>query len=171
MDNKVLATIEFTNGKNINLELYKDIAPITVDNFVELAKSGFYKGLCFHRVIPQFMIQGGGMTQEENSLTEKKAPKTIKGEFSSNGVKNDLTHKKGVISMARTNVMDSASSQFFICVADVPFLDKQYAGFGKVADEESQKVADSIAQVKTGSVGYHDDVPVNAIVIKDIIIK
>ena len=109
--------IEFTDGKKINLELYPEHAPITVDNFIDLVKSGFYDGLCFHRVIDGFMIQGGGFTYE-NGLVEKKAPRTIKGEFAMNGVKNDLHHAIGVISMARTMMPNSASSQFFICADD-----------------------------------------------------
>ena len=157
--------IEFTDGKKINLELYPEHAPITVDNFIDLVKSGFYDGLCFHRVIAGFMIQGGGFTYN-NGLVEKKAPRTIKGEFAMNGVKNDLHHGIGVISMARTMMPNSASSQFFICVDDVPHLDAQYAAFGKVCDEESLKVAVDISTVKTTSWAYYDDVPVEPVVIK-----
>ena len=110
------ATINFTNDMAINLELYPEVAPITVENFVKLANEDFYNGLCFHRVIKDFMIQSGGFVYN-NGLEHKDAP-SIKGEFLANGVNNRLHHSPGVISMARTNVPDSASSQFFICVAD-----------------------------------------------------
>ena len=157
--------IEFADGKKINLELYPEHAPITVDNFIDLVKNGFYDGLCFHRVIEGFMIQGGGFVYD-NGLKEKKAPRTIKGEFAMNGVKNDLHHAPGVISMARTMVPDSASSQFFICADDQAYLDAQYAAFGKVCDEESLQVAVDISTVKTTRWAYYDDVPVEPVVIK-----
>lgn len=159
--------IEFADGKKINLELYPEHAPITVDNFIDLVKSGFYDGLCFHRVIEGFMIQGGGFVYD-NGLKEKKAPRTIKGEFAMNGVKNDLHHAPGVISMARTMVPDSASSQFFICADDQAYLDAQYAAFGKVCDEESMQAVLDIASVKTTSWGYYDDVPVEPVVMKKV---
>ena len=168
MNNPTKATIELTNGKSINIDLYPDIAPISVANFCELCKQKFFDGLCFHRVIPNFMIQGGGFVASKNSLSEKKAPNTIKGEFRSNGIKNNLSHKVGVLSMARTNVKDSASSQFFICVADCSFLDGEYAGFGACSDKQSVEVALSISGVKTGSVGYYEDVPLEPVVIKTI---
>ncbi|MBE7081840.1 MAG: peptidylprolyl isomerase [Clostridiales bacterium] len=159
--------IEFADGKKINLELCPEHAPITVDNFIDLVKSGFYDGLCFHRVIEGFMIQGGGFIYD-NGLKEKKAPRTIKGEFAMNGVKNDLHHAPGVISMARTMVPDSASSQFFICADDQAYLDAQYAAFGKVCDEESMQAVLDIACVKTTSWGYYDDVPVEPVVMKKV---
>lgn len=159
--------IEFNDGKKINLELFPEHAPITVDNFIDLVKSGFYDGLCFHRVIDGFMIQGGGFVYD-NGLKEKKAPRTIKGEFAMNGVKNDLHHGIGVISMARTMVPDSASSQFFICVDDQAYLDAQYAAFGIVSDEQSLQVALDIATVKTTRWGYYDDVPVEPVVMKKV---
>ncbi len=159
--------IEFADGKKINLELYPEHAPITVDNFIDLVKSGFYDGLCFHRVIEGFMIQGGGFVYD-NGLKEKKAPRTIKGEFAMNGVKNDLHHAPGVISMARTMVPNSASSQFFICADDQAYLDAQYAAFGKVCDEESMQAVLDIASVKTTSWGYYDDVPVEPVVMKKV---
>lgn len=159
--------IEFADGKKINLELYSEHAPITVDNFVDLVKSGFYDGLCFHRVIEGFMIQGGGFVYD-NGLKDKKAPRTIKGEFAMNGVKNDLHHGIGVISMARTMDPNSASSQFFICVDDQAYLDAQYAAFGRVSDEESLQVALDIASVETTRWGYYDDVPVTPVVMKKV---
>ena len=164
----IKATIELTDGRKMNLELLPEYAPISVENFVSLAKSGFYEGLCFHRVIDGFMIQGGGMKMTEYGLEQKKAPKTIKGEFIQNGVNNTLHHAPGVLSMARTMVPDSASSQFFICVADCGFLDGQYAGFGKIADEESMKVAVEIGKVETGRIDYFSDVPLEPIVIKSV---
>ena len=156
--------IELNNGKKINLELYPEHAPLSVENFLDLVKNGFYDGLCFHRVIPGFMVQGGGF-EWQGGLKQKTAPRTIKGEFAMNGVKNNLHHAPGVISMARTMMPDSASSQFFICVEDVPHLDAQYAAFGKVTDEESLQVAIDISTVKTTSWGYFDDVPVEPIII------
>lgn len=160
--------IEFNNGKKIKAELYKEHAPISVENFLDLVKSGFYDGVCFHRVIPNFMIQGGGFTFENSTLKEKKAPRTIKGEFAMNGVKNDLHHAPGVLSMARTMFPDSASSQFFICVNDCAYLDSQYAAFGSVCDEQSLQVAIEISQVQTKSIGYYDDVPVEPIVMTKV---
>ncbi len=157
--------LELNNGKKINVELYPEHAPISVQNFLDLVKNGFYDGLCFHRVIPGFMIQGGGFIQEDG-LKEKKAPRTIEGEFKYNGVDNTLKHTPGVISMARTMFPNSASSQFFICVEEVPHLDGQYAAFGKVCDEESLKVAIEISNVKTHSWGYYDDIPDEPIVIE-----
>ena len=159
--------IEFTNGKKINLELYRNHAPETVENFLSLVKDGFYDGLCFHRVIENFMIQGGGF-KWEGGLVPKNAPKTIKGEFKANGVKNELKHTPGVISMARTMFPNSASSQFFICVETVPHLDGQYAAFGKTTDKESLEVAMEISKVDTGYIGGYDDVPMAPIVIKTI---
>ena len=159
--------MEFEDGRKINLELLPEYAPITVENFIDLVKSGFYDGLCFHRVIPEFMIQGGGFVYEDG-LKEKKAPRTILGEFATNGVKNDLHHAPGVISMARTMIPDSASSQFFICVDDQAYLDAQYAAFGRVTDEESLQVAIDISNVATKSWSYYDDVPVEPIVMKKV---
>ena len=138
--------ITMENGGVIEGELYPEKAPQSVANFVDLAEHNYYDGLIFHRVISGFMIQGGGFIYD-NGLKEKKAPRTIKGEFAMNGVKNDLHHAPGVISMARTMVPDSASSQFFICHADAKFLDGQYASFGKVVS--GMEVVDAIAGVKT----------------------
>ncbi len=159
--------IELTNGKKMNLELYREYAPESVENFISLAKSGFFNGLCFHRVIEGFMIQGGGF-EWKDGLTHKDAPKTIKGEFLANGVKNNLKHTPGVISMARTMFPNSASSQFFICVETCPHLDGQYAAFGKTIDKESLNVAIEISQVETGFVDGYQDVPITPIVIKSV---
>lgn len=123
----------------IKLELDADEAPITVTNFVQLAQSGFYDGLTFHRIMDGFMIQGGDPTGTGYGGSEK----TIKGEFSQNGVQNNISHAEGVISMARAQDPDSASSQFFITVADAKFLDSAYAGFGHVT--EGMEIAKKIA--------------------------
>lgn len=166
MENIVKAVIELTDGRKMNLELYKDVAPITVANFEKLANANFYDGLCFHRVIPNFMIQGGGFEFGEELI--QKPAESIKGEFIANGVNNTLSHEPGVISMARTMVKDSASSQFFICVAPCEYLDGQYAAFGRVTDEESLKVAIEISTTPTGRWMHFDDVPTTPVVIKTI---
>ncbi len=171
MKNTVNAKIEFTDGKVINLELYPDAAPITVANFVKLCNEHFYDGLCFHRVIDRFMIQGGGFVFDQRRGLVQKEAAQIKGEFKSNGVANPIRHEKGTISMARTNVKDSASSQFFICVADTPHLDGEYAAFGKCADEESIKVAVAYGKVKTGRWQYYSDIPLEPIIIKTITVE
>ena len=138
-----MVIIEMENGAKIEIELYPDAAPITVANFEKLVGEGFYDGLTFHRVIPGFMIQGGdplgnGMGGAKNN---------IKGEFSANGVKNDIKHVRGVISMARSYDPNSASSQFFIMHADAPHLDGQYAAFGKVVS--GIEAVDEIASIPT----------------------
>ena len=122
--------IDMESGKSMVVKLDPANAPITVANFQKLVKEGFYNGLIFHRVIAGFMVQGGDPTGTGMSGSKQ----TIKGEFLMNGVRNGISHKRGVISMARTNVPDSASSQFFICHADATFLDGQYAAFGAVVD-------------------------------------
>lgn len=164
----IKATVNLKDGRKIDLELLPEYAPNSVYNFISLAKSGFYNGLIFHRVIRNFMIQGGGM---DEGMDEKDTGYSIKGEFASNGVPNALSHKKGVLSMARTFLMDSASSQFFICVADCPYLDGEYAAFGRTANAESLKVAVDISNVDTGSYGYYDDVPVEPVIIDSIVVE
>lgn len=171
MENIIRGKIEFEDGGVINIELYPDCAPITVANFVKLCKERFYDGLCFHRVIDRFMIQGGGYRFDERRGLIPKETATIKGEFKSNGVNNPLKHEKGVLSMARTNVPDSASSQFFICVADTPHLDGAYAAFGKCADEASIKTAVKYGKAKTGRWQHFSDMPFDPIVIKTITIE
>ncbi len=138
-----MVTITMENGAQIKLELYPDKAPITVENFEKLVADKFYDGLIFHRVIRGFMIQGG--CPEGNGTGGPGWH--IKGEFASNGVKNDLKHTRGVISMARSMNPNSAGSQFFIMHQDAPHLDGQYAAFGKVV--EGMDVVDAIAGVKT----------------------
>ena len=157
--------LELDDGRKINIELYPEHAPLSVENFLSLVKDGFYDGLCFHRVIEGFMIQGGGFTHDD-VLNQKEAPRRNKGEFSANGVKNALAHTPGVISMARTMFPDSATSQFFICVEDLPHLDGQYAAFGKTCDDESLQVAIDISKCRTGYLAGYDDVPLYPIVIK-----
>lgn len=162
----VEATITLESGDEIVLELYPKVAPDTVDNFVELAEDGFYDGLIFHRVIEDFMIQGGGY---DENLKEQKAS-TIDGEFSANGFENPLSHTRGVISMARAQQFDSASSQFFIVQEDSTYLDGQYAAFGIVKD--GMDVVDDIASVRTGSVTSSgmENVPVDPVIIESITI-
>ena len=161
-------SIVLKDGRKINLELDKASAPITVENFLKLVDNGFYNGLCFHRVISGFMIQGGGMVQEKGVLIEKRGLKPIKGEFLNNGVKNDIKHELGVISMARTNEPNSATSQFFICAANCDFLDKNYAAFGRTIDAESNKVVVDISNVKTHSYGWYNDIPNEPVVIDHV---
>lgn len=138
-----IVTITMQNGDVIKAELYPDIAPNTVNNFISLIKKGFYDGLTFHRVIYNFMLQGGC----PNGTGTGGPGYHIKGEFSINGFKNDLKHTSGVLSMARTMIPDSAGSQFFIMHKDAPHLDGQYAAFGKVID--GMDVVNSIAEVDT----------------------
>ena len=159
------AIINLENGKSIAISLDAECAPISTANFIALAEANYYNGLIFHRIIPNFMVQAGGM---DVNMKEKGGAKTIKGEFSANGVSNTRSHKTGTISMARTNVKDSASSQFFICSTNTPHLDGQYAAFGEVADEASMSVVLDMSNVKTSRHGYHDDVPSTPIVIKNI---
>ena len=153
---KIKFEIEMKNGKIMKGELYPEIAPITVQNFIDLIQKNFYDGLIFHRVIPGFMIQGGGM---DETMTPRET-KAIKGEFKSNGIENSLLHTRGVLSMARTMIKDSASSQFFIMHQDAPHLDGEYAAFGKIT--EGLDVIDEIANTPTG----FQDVPLQMQVIK-----
>ena len=159
MSNPVV-TIKMNSGKVIKAELYPEIAPNTVNNFISLIKKGYYDGICFHRVIEGFMIQGGcpqgtGMGGPGYS---------IKGEFTANGFKNNLKHTKGVLSMARTSMPNSAGSQFFIMHEDSPHLDGQYASFGKVI--EGIDVVDEIASTQTdwGDRPYDDQIMVEVTV-------
>lgn len=148
---------------DIYAELYPDVAPITVENFVSLVRSHFFDGLIFHRVIPGFMIQGGGFDQS----FEQKETKSIKGEFAANGVRNTMKHERGVLSMARTSAPNSASSQFFIMHKNAPHLDGQYAAFGKVY--EGLEVVDKIAAVPTTTrMWYYQDCPREDVVISSI---
>lgn len=136
--------IEMENGQTMKGELYPETAPNSVANFVELANSGFYDGVIFHRVIPGFMIQGGDPLGRGTGGPGY----SIRGEFARNGFNNPLKHTRGVLSMARSMMPNSAGSQFFIMVDDAPYLDGQYAAFGKVT--EGMDVVDAIANTKTG---------------------
>ncbi len=145
-------------------ELYPDKAPRTVANFLRLVDEGFYSGMIFHRVISGFMIQGGGFNE---SFEQIEAP-AIAGEFRANGyANNDIHHAPGVLSMARTNDPNSASSQFFIMHRDAGYLDGQYAAFGKVT--EGFDVVEKIAAVQTGRMGWYDDVPKTPVVIDSVV--
>lgn len=168
----MFAQIILSNGKKINLELYNDIAPISVANFVKLANEGYYKGTIFHRIIENFMIQGGGYLVEDNTLMEAPELKPIKGEFKSNGVENNLKHELGVLSMARTSIKDSATSQFFICSANTPWLDGEYAAFGKTTDEESNNIVVEISKMPKGMLSpAFQDFPYELIWIEEVLIS
>ena len=138
-----IVTFEMENGGVIRAELYPDIAPNTVNNFISLVKKGFYDGVIFHRVISGFMLQGG----DPKGAGTGGPGYSIRGEFTSNGFRNDLKHSRGVLSMARTMAPNSAGSQFFIMHEDAPHLDGQYAAFGRVT--EGLDVVDAIAAVRT----------------------
>lgn len=165
---KVQITLE--DGQTINLELYPEMAPKTVKNFLSLVDKKYYDGVCFHRIIENFMIQTGGYYIEDKYIKEKSKTDAIFGEFASNGFeKNTIKHELGVISMARTNEMNSSSSQFFICSASSSHLDGNYAAFGKTIDEPSNKV---VLELSSASTAYIDpslqDFPNPPIIIKSI---
>ncbi len=153
-----IVTFEFEDGAKIKAELYPDIAPNTVNNFISLINHNFYDGLIFHRVINGFMIQGG--CPDGNGMGGPGY--SIRGEFSANGFENDLKHTAGVLSMARTMAPDSAGSQFFIMHKDAPHLDGQYAAFGKVT--EGMDIVNDIAEVPTD----FSDRPIMDVVIKSV---
>ena len=159
VSNNPIVTITMQDGGVMKLELYPDVAPNTVKNFISLANKGYYDGLIFHRIIAGFMIQGGGYNAEGYAV---EPGYSIKGEFASNGFKNDLKHTRGVISMARTMVPDSAGAQFFIMHDDAPHLDGEYAAFGMLL--EGFDVLDRIATTQTG----YNDVPLVFPVIETI---
>ena len=153
-----IVRITMDSGKTIRLELYPEIAPITVENFLDLVNKGFYNGLTFHRIIPGFMIQGGDPSGNGTGGPGY----NIKGEFKSNGVNNTMKHERGVISMARAFDPNSAGSQFFIMHEDAPHLDGEYAAFGKVI--EGLETVDEIASVETG----FQDAPVKKVVMEKV---
>ena len=153
-----IVRITMDSGKVIRLELYPETAPLTVENFLDLVKKGFYNGLTFHRIISGFMIQGGD--PDGNGMGGPGY--SIRGEFKSNGVDNPLKHEKGVISMARSMDPNSAGSQFFIMHEAAPHLDGQYAAFGKVI--EGLDVVDEIASVETG----FQDAPVEKVIMEKV---
>ena len=156
-----IVTITMENGDVIKAELYPEIAPNTVNNFISLINHNFYDGVCFHRVIKGFMLQGG---DPDGNCTGGPGYE-IKGEFTHNGFKNDLKHTAGVLSMARTMIPDSAGSQFFIMHQDAPHLDGEYAAFGKVI--EGMDVVNKIAEVRTD----YMDKPLEAQVMKKVTVE
>ncbi|MCD8096326.1 MAG: peptidylprolyl isomerase [Ruminococcus sp.] len=156
-----MVVIEMQNGDKIKIELYPNAAPVTVENFERLVSEGFYDGLIFHRVIEGFMIQGG----DPQGTGMGGAKVKIKGEFAANGVNNPIKHERGVISMARSQMPNSASSQFFIVHKDAPHLDGQYAAFGKVV--EGMETVDKIASVRTD----YMDKPIEDQVMKKVTIE
>lgn len=160
MDKTINIAITMANGGVINAELYPEIAPATVENFVSLIKKNFYDGLIFHRVIPNFMIQGG----DPDSTGMGGPGYCIKGEFTANGFENNLKHERGVLSMARTGNPDSAGSQFFIMVKYAQHLDGKYASFGKVTS--GMEVVDEIVSAKRDM----SDKPVEDQTIKSVVI-
>ena len=157
-----MVQITMEDGGIIKIELLPEHAPKTCANFEKLVSEGFYDGLIFHRVIAGFMIQGGDPTGTGCGGSDE----NIKGEFAMNGVKNDLHHAPGVISMARTMYPNSASSQFFICVDDQAYLDSQYAAFGMVDDAQSLEAAIEISTVPTHTWTYYADIPDSPVVIE-----
>lgn len=160
-NNNPIVTIEMQNGDIMKLELYPDVAPNTVNNFISLVNKGFYDGIKFHRVIRGFMIQGG-----DPEGTGMGGPGySIKGEFTYNNFKNDIKHTAGVISMARSQRPDSAGSQFFIMHKDAPHLDGSYAAFGKIT--EGMDIVNRIAETKTS---YNDD-PMEPQIMKKVTVE
>lgn len=166
LSGKINAVIDIKDYGKISLELDADTAPITVTNFVKLAKEGFYDGLTFHRIIKGFMMQGGDPKGDGTGGSDEE----IKGEFSQNGVTNNISHKRGVISMARSQLYNSASSQFFIVHEDSTFLDGQYAAFGHVTD--GMDIVDKICEEtpvtdNNGTVAEGKKPVINTITIED----
>jgi len=160
MEENTKVIFEMEDGGSFTVELYPEYAPETVENFINLVSEGFYDGLTFHRIIPGFMTQGGdpegtGMGGSGTNIT---------GEFAQNGITNDLKHERGVISMARSMMPNSASSQFFICFEDAPHLDGAYAAFGRVI--EGMEVVDEMAMVPTD----YSDKPLTPVVMKKVYI-
>ncbi len=158
-------TISVKDYGDIRLKLDEEAAPITVENFVGLVKDGFYDGLTFHRIMDGFMIQGGDPLGNGTGGSDE----TIKGEFSSNGVDNPISHKRGVISMARSNDPDSASSQFFIVQADSTFLDGDYAAFGYVTDgmDVVDQICEDIEEGENGAVEPEDQPVIESITVDE----
>lgn len=156
-----IVTIQFEDGDSVQVELYPDIAPNTVNNFISLVNKGYYNGLTFHRIISGFMIQGGC----PDGTGTGGPGYSIKGEFAMNGVENNLKHTKGVISMARSQMPDSAGSQFFIMHKDSPHLDGSYAAFGKVI--EGMDVVDKIADTETN----YNDSPLSPVIMKTVTVE
>ena len=161
MNNNPIVTFEMKDGDKFYVELYPEVAPNTVNNFISLINKGFYNGLCFHRVIEGFMIQGG----DPKGNGTGGPGYTIRGEFTKNGFKNNLKHKRGVISMARSMMPNSAGSQFFIMHAAAPHLDGAYAAFGKIT--EGMDVVDKIAETATD----YSDRPIEEQKMKTVVVE
>lgn len=161
MEENTIVTFEMDNGKKFTVELLPEYAPETVENFIDLVSEGFYDGLTFHRIIPGFMAQGG----DPEGTGMGGSGTNIRGEFAQNGITNNLKHERGVISMARSMMPDSASSQFFICFEDAPHLDGSYAAFGRVTD--GMEVVDEMAEVPTDM----NDKPLEPVVMKRVYIE
>ncbi len=161
MEENTIVTFEMDNGKKFTVELLPEYAPETVENFIDLVSEGFYDGLTFHRIIPGFMAQGG----DPEGTGMGGSGTNIRGEFAQNGITNNLKHERGVISMARSMMPDSASSQFFICFEDAPHLDGSYAAFGRVTD--GMDVVDEMAEVPTDM----NDKPLEPVIIKKVYIE
>lgn len=168
MEEKYIIKFEFSTGKSATLCLETKYAPKTVEHFVGLVEKGVLDGTMFHRVIENFMIQGGGYKVVDNSLTELEGIDNVVGEFNSNGFENNLKHELGVISMARTSEKNSATSQFFLCSATCPWLDGEYAAFGYCVDEESKEAILEISKVETGTFYYFQDFPMELITINKV---
>lgn len=162
--------IVLEDGREINIELYPEKAPKTVENFLKLVDEKYYNGVAFHRIIENFMIQTGGYYVEEAKIREKEEVEPIIGEFSENGfATNDILHETGVISMARTSDFNSAASEFFICSTDNPHLDGKYAAFGKTIDDESTKIVIDISKSPTRQINNQfPNFPFPVITIKKI---
>lgn len=161
MEENTIVTFEMDNGKKFTVELLPEFAPETVENFIDLVSEGFYDGLTFHRIIPGFMAQGG----DPEGTGMGGSGTNIRGEFAQNGITNNLKHERGVISMARSMMPDSASSQFFICFEDAPHLDGSYAAFGRVTD--GMDVVDEMAEVPTDM----NDKPLEPVIMKKVYIE
>lgn len=161
--------ITLTDGRKMTAELYPDVAPETVANFLSLVDKKAYDGVIFHRVIEHFMIQTGGYKTTSSGGYDTVKTNTIRGEFSANGFENNLKHEPGVLSMARASDYNSASSQFFICVATSTHLDGQYAAFGKLVDEKSYAVAEAVSKTETYyQPPFGSDVPLETITVATI---
>lgn len=164
---KQIVRLTLENDMSMDIELNESTAPLSFRNFLELVDEGYYDGIVFHRIINDFMAQAGMFTCENNELNVKHECKPIKGEFKANGFNNELLHKKGVISMARTSDPNSASNQFFICTSDCPHLDGNYAAFGKVIN--GFDTLDYLNNVKTINIGGgYTDFPYPVVRIKSI---
>ena len=170
MNNHEKIAIVLNDDREIKLELNSEAAPLTVKHFLKLVDEKYFDGLIFHRIIKDFMIQGGGyFINDQNQLLDAKEIQPVKGEFRQNGWDNPIKHETGVISMARTSDPNSATGQFFICSANCPWLDGAYAAFGKTIDEESKNLVIEISNMPTGFISNEfQDFPQYDVSIKTI---